>query len=130
MAFDTSAQKSEQKAIDQQNKSAFYQQVGKYALAVMLTLAFFLVLRSIFRSAMGKSVGEAYPEIPARTYTMLPQTSTGDETSSLELPPFAAPQGSVLDFDKSQTREEGLSLHQMEPQRIARVIKGMMDEGR
>jgi flagellar biosynthesis/type III secretory pathway M-ring protein FliF/YscJ len=125
LPFDTSAKDLEAKVAAKEQRTTLMTQGGKYLFAAMLIFGFLFIIRSMYRSALNSSAEGEYAVVDAHTYQMLPQRNDrelGEQyASGIALP------------DTHEAGAEHINdapIRNLEPQRIARVIRGLMNDER
>ncbi|MHB9130791.1 MAG: flagellar basal-body MS-ring/collar protein FliF [Armatimonadota bacterium] len=124
IAFDTSALEAANKETQQQSRTQMLMTIGKYSLGGVMILAFFFFLLSIYRSALAPVTAQILPvEEDLPSYELL--STTSPETAIDQYGSFSS---HFTLAEEPATDEEEELLRNLDPERVAHVIKGLMTE--
>lgn len=128
MAFDTSVAKAEEQEAKKAARTTLFTTIAKYGGAALLTVLFLLVLMAIYRSTLAPVAARLEPEDElSPQLTMLPPAdmAIAEYAAMNNMPELSAGQ-SLFEEDEAELPPDEMSVANIDPQRIAQVIKALM----
>ncbi len=131
--FDQTFSKTEEEDAKKQDKMSMIMMGVKWGAGILVTVIFLVVLMSIYRATLAPVQGKYLP--PAEiNYAEL----TNNSQAYNQLPNFVTPDGQPTDvmqnmytslgIPQNQSRFSDDQLRELDPKRVATVIKGMLSE--